>query len=266
MILTRIQNEAHAIQEILKFFPFWCRPASSQTCLFFTVMAFWLILSIKFFSFGICKYVTFVGKCKYETAFSTPLWKYSENKRNFRGRLAASITVLVNLLIDIWFLLLRRIFANFERMSLNTSVFYTKLVNPSRFCFWSNVPYFFGTTQTICFTEANVSNLTGNLYLNNCRTFVNRGSWTKTFTALQSHIDYLVMKTVTGVLTLVIVFSLKNAHLQLQSFQKSIFRSRCSIKKMFIKIFQNSQDNSRFCILNTWGTLFLVFTQKATQI
>lgn len=94
-------------------------------------------------------------------------------------------------------------------------------------------------TQTICFTEANVSNLTGNLYLNNCRTFVNRGSGTKTFTALQSHIDYLVMKTVTGVLTLVIVFSLKNAHLQLQSFQKSIFRSRCSIKKIIIKICQN---------------------------
>ena len=34
MTLSRIQNEAQAIQEILKFFLFLCCWASSQTCLF----------------------------------------------------------------------------------------------------------------------------------------------------------------------------------------------------------------------------------------
>ena len=35
MILNWIQNEAHAIQEILKSFLFKCRRASSQTYLFY---------------------------------------------------------------------------------------------------------------------------------------------------------------------------------------------------------------------------------------
>ena len=34
MILNQIQNEAHAIQEILNFFLFWCRQ-TSKTCLFY---------------------------------------------------------------------------------------------------------------------------------------------------------------------------------------------------------------------------------------
>ena len=34
MTLNQIENEAHAIQEILKSFLSQCRQASSQTCLF----------------------------------------------------------------------------------------------------------------------------------------------------------------------------------------------------------------------------------------
>ena len=35
MTLNRIQNETHAIQDVLKSFLFCCRRASSQTCSFF---------------------------------------------------------------------------------------------------------------------------------------------------------------------------------------------------------------------------------------